>query len=503
MKNLIEISKIVTKKKVKKIEIFDEQTLRHKSKFSDFYEALMSSKFKNDRDAAQHLYQCGPTDDRYRQLKSRFRKRLLNTLFFLDVNSPGTSNYNQAYYTVNREWTLVKILMSQDAPYTAAQMAKQILGIALKFKFADVIVNCARILREYCVLINEEKEYELYDQYAKQFKDVLEAEIRSEEFYHRVLLNYHKPQMKSSELKERIDTYCDALVGLSEMYDSPIIMYNMFMVWAYRYEMLNDYAAMLEVCAQAQRYISDNPIFYRDDLTADFQMKEMLAYLHLRDFRNGKIGAERALKSFPEGSDHWYQLMERYYLLSMHTAQYANALAVFNEATNQSRFKKLPASDRDRWAVYEVYVNLVLETEAEQNPVLRGQETKNFKVARFLNEQLTYPKEQRVYQFLMLIAQTVLLIERRSFNAAHERIERLKMLSMRQLKKEDNFRLLQFIRLLQQAARVNFKLDNLNQDSKYHDRLTGTPFKYRGLLDELEIIPFETLWGTVVSRLKR
>ena len=42
MKNLIEISKIVTKKKVKKIEIFDDHSLKHKnSKFNEFYEALM------------------------------------------------------------------------------------------------------------------------------------------------------------------------------------------------------------------------------------------------------------------------------------------------------------------------------------------------------------------------------------------------------------------------------------------------------------------------------
>ena len=83
MKNLIEISKIVTKRKVKKIEIFDEYYLKYKSsKFNEFYEALAANKFKNDRDAATFLYNSTPTDPKYRQLKSRFKKRLLNTLFF-------------------------------------------------------------------------------------------------------------------------------------------------------------------------------------------------------------------------------------------------------------------------------------------------------------------------------------------------------------------------------------------------------------------------------------
>ena len=138
MKHLIEISKIVTKKKVKKIEIFDDHSLKHKnSKFNEFYEALMANKFKNDRDAASFLYDCSPTDDKYRQLKSRFRKRLLNTLFFLDVNLPSASSYDRAYYSCNKDWTLVKILLSNDARHTAAALARQILTTALKFKFSS------------------------------------------------------------------------------------------------------------------------------------------------------------------------------------------------------------------------------------------------------------------------------------------------------------------------------------------------------------------------------
>lgn len=109
MKNLLEIAQIVNKKRVKKIEIFDEQSLKNnKSKFNEFYNALMAKKFKNDRDAASSLYKCSPTDAKYRQLKSRFKKRLLNTIFFLDVNKPATANYDRAYFSCNKDWTQSK-----------------------------------------------------------------------------------------------------------------------------------------------------------------------------------------------------------------------------------------------------------------------------------------------------------------------------------------------------------------------------------------------------------
>jgi len=356
MKNLIEISKIVTKKKVRKIEIFDDHSLKHKnSKFNEFYEALMANKFKNDRDAASYLYSCSPTDDKYRQLKSRFRKRLLNTLFFLDINLPATSSYDRAYYSVNKDWTLVKILLSNGADFTAASLARQILTTALKFKFADVIVNCSRILRRYSAEIGDEKNYEQCDQYSKQYQNVLDAEIRSEELYQRVIMNYLKPPSKNEDLREKIDTYCDALVGLSEVYDSPIVIYNMYLVWAHRYEMLHDFDAMLEVCNKAENYIEENPIYYQGDKLATFQLKKMSAYLHLKDWKNGKINAEKCLQSFPQGSNTWFKFMEYYILLAIHTDNYINAIAIYNEATDHSKFKKLPMLTREKWKIYDIY----------------------------------------------------------------------------------------------------------------------------------------------------
>ncbi len=501
MKNLIEISKIVTKKKVKKIEIFDDHSLKHKnSKFNEFYEALMAGKFKNDRDAASFLYGCSPTDDKYRQLKSRFRKRLLNTLFFLDVNLPSTSNYDRAYYSCNKDWTLVKILLSNNAPHTAASLAKHILTTALKFKFADVIVNCSRILRKYASEQGAEKDYEVYDQYSKQFQNVLDAEIRSEELYQRVVMNYHKPPSKNFNLREKIDTYCDALVGLSEIYDSPIVIYNMYMVWAYRYEMLNDFDSMLEVCTKAEKYIEENPRYYRDEMLATFQLKKMTAYLHLRDYKNGKINAEKCLASFPEGSDTWFTFMEYYLLLAMHTENHINAIAIYNKASANNKFKKLTGKVREKWRIYDVYLNYIIESQSTINPVLKAQRRKVFRLSRFLNDPILFPKDQRIFTVLLVIAQILFLLEKKSYNAVAERVDRLKSYANRQLKKEEYFRAIQFIRLLQQLVKADYSVDQISNAEKYYNRLVETEFKYRGLIAELEVIPYEKLWNMILQR---
>ena len=97
MKELLEITQILDKKKISKIEILDQNSLRQPNNlFARMYNGLYKEKFETDEQAAQELYQATPTDARYRQLKSRFRKRLLNTFFFLDPSLAQLSGRSAA-----------------------------------------------------------------------------------------------------------------------------------------------------------------------------------------------------------------------------------------------------------------------------------------------------------------------------------------------------------------------------------------------------------------------
>ncbi len=503
MKNLIEISKIVTKKKVKKIEIFDDHTLRHKnSKFNDFYNALTSNKFKNDRDAAAMLYGCSPQDAKYRQLKSRFRKRLLNTLFFLDINKPAASNYNRAYYSCNKDWTLVKILLSNRAHHSAAAMAKQILTVALKFHFSDIIVNCSRLLREYCSNNKMEKDYEVYDSYIKEFSEILNAEIRSEELYQRVIMDYHKSASQVEGLMERINTYCNTLVSISEQFESPIIHYNMFLVWCMRFEMEQQFDAMLQVCNQAEQYIEDNPVYYQKEKLITFYGKKMSAHLHMKDYKMGKVNAEKCLTRLPEGSESWFVFMEYYLLLAIHTENYIQALAIFNRAVTSSEFKKQDSALKEKWNIFEAYLNFVIEHQSFDPTMLQRAKRKVFRASKFINTPLQYPKEYRNFTILSLILQTLFLLQQKNYTEMEERIERLKQYADRKLKKEEYFRPIQFIRLLQMVRKAKYQVDELGNTQKYYNRLLEHPFSYRGAVTELEIIPYEKLWEIVLESMR-
>lgn len=504
MKNLIEIARIVSRKKLRKIEILDSATLESgSSKFAEFYDAMMAEKFKNDRDAATHLYNCSPTDDKYRQLKSRFKKRLMNSLFFLDIPSSDAGGYGKAYFSTSKDWALVKILIANEAFGAAEELTKQILTVALRYRFADVIVNCARTLRQFSMESGDEKAFEEYDRLLKQYASVLEAESRSEELFQRMVLSYRKDKSQVPGIGEQMQGYCDALVGLSEIFDSPVVIYNMYLVWAYRFEIQHDYPAMLQVCQQAEQYIDKNPNFLQEDKLIAFQLKKMSAYLHLRDFKNGKINAERALQLFGEGSEGWFTFMEYYLLLAFHTDNHVNALAIYNRAKANPKFKRLGLEAKEKWKVFEIYLIYFIENQPEEMEALKAQAKKSFKLDRFLNDSLYLPRELRVITIHLLISQVLFLLGRNAFPEMNERIERLKNAAAKQLDPVDNFRMIQFIRLLVQLSKANYLISEMQGSEKYYERLVEQPFFYRGLLNELELMPFEKLWNHILAKLEQ
>ena len=228
MKNLIEISKLITKQKVRKIEIFDEKYLENRdSKFYQFFEGLKNNRFRNDRDAAKLLYNSTPDEPKYRQLKSRFRKRLLNTLFFIDFSKKAVANYERAIAACNKDWALVNILLAYHANLPAYHMARQILTTAKKFQITSIIIECCRILRQSAAQDGDLNLFKSYDESLKKYTKIQEAEYRSEELYQLVLLNYLRPQKNDLD----IESICSELVVLDEKLESATITYNIHLVW--------------------------------------------------------------------------------------------------------------------------------------------------------------------------------------------------------------------------------------------------------------------------------
>jgi hypothetical protein len=225
----------------------------------------------------------------------------------------------------------------------------------------------------------------------------------------------------------------------------------------------------------------------------------MSAYLHQREFRMGKANAEQYLKKFPEGSDPWFTFMEYYLLLAIHSDNYIQALAIFNRALSNNAFKKLDGEEREKWFIYEAYINYIVDRRIFSQTRLPKPKRRNFQLRQFMESKHEYPKSQRNFEILCTILQMLFWLERKNTLKAEERIDKLRNLASRKLDKEVYYRPIQFIKLLHTLRKADFQIVDKQRIDKHYKPLVQHPFFYRGAIAELEVIPYEKLWEVVLE----
>src|SRR4028118_1142287 len=103
MDSLSELIRLVTKKRIKKVELFDESSRNKSSNYFKLFEGIHSGHYRSDQDAAKDIYDCDPSEKKYLILKTRLKQKLLNTLFFLDFeDDENVPAYKNALYDCNK-----------------------------------------------------------------------------------------------------------------------------------------------------------------------------------------------------------------------------------------------------------------------------------------------------------------------------------------------------------------------------------------------------------------
>ncbi|MFN0276631.1 MAG: hypothetical protein ACKVPJ_12870 [Chitinophagales bacterium] len=504
MKTLIEISKIVTKKRISKIEIFDKSLLNKKdSKFNEFYEGLINEKFKTDEEAAKVLYDSTPLDDKYRQLKSRFTKRLLNTLFFLDANDPSFSDYHSAYYTCNKNWSQVRILLGSGARHSAVKIAAKTLTVAQNYRFSDIIVNCSRIMMSNASLNGDEKDYDVYADITRKSMKDLEYEIAAEEKYQRLTIGFATSAGVDLELAAKADTYIEDVSKLCELSDSYSLHFTRLQINILARQLRGDYAGTLEACENAEKFLNDNKPFNQKLRHATLALIKISCYLQLRDYESGKKNAEKCLELFQEGSNNWFTFLEYYFLLAMHTENYINAAGIFLKVANHARFPFTSEERQEKWKIFEAYLNYVFETENLNKDLLADASRRKFRLLKFLNEVPHFTKDKKGYNVAILVLQVIYMLEKADYAGIISRSEALSVYCSRYLRKDDAYRSSCFLKMLLTMEKEDFKYERTKQMAfKYMRKLSEGSDDGNNNVNEWEIIPYEKLWEKVLNRLK-
>ena len=505
MKEITALVSLLSKQKIKQINILTENSNQSK-KSKELYEGLKNGIVTNDDTAIKLLGYETTKSPAYIKLKQRFKQRLINTLFFIDINQYSRTSFEKALHKCYHNWAASKILIDRLHRSTATAIEENILKTALKYDLTELIFLISKDLRLYfgTYQINLKK-IEYYDQLVAENFKLLEHELQAEKLFSDLAREIVGAKSANPQLLK--ETYLKKVNELKEILTHNKRYY--FNAYAYNaiyyyYLLQKDYKAILNISTNALNFFKSKD-GYSPAAKFSFSTKLGLAHLHFNQYQKAEGLFLESLKMGPTaGSINWYVAHNYLFIIYSIQKKYQDAFNILVNALTHPNFNKLPESTSEPWRVKEAYMHFLLREGKVKASEVEGKKLRPFRIGRFLNEVPLYSKFKRGVNISILIVQMLFLIQDRKFSKVIDRIDALKQYSYRYLRNDDTFRSNCFIKMLLKLPEADYHpIRVARYTEKLKTRLELTPMNVSEQFYEIEIIPYEHLWDLVIDLLDK
>lgn len=311
MKDLTDLAQIVTKTKLRSVELIGNDTGEGTSKLQEFYDLVSEGRFADDDEAAEHFYGKGKGKNHpsYQKLRKTLKDRLVNSLFVIDLKQASYSSRQKAYYEAYKEWGAAKILFGKNARTAAAGLGRKLLKIARKSEFTELVVDICHTLRLYHGTI--EGDYKKYQQYNEEFKHYEQlwiAENRAEEFYIDLSIGFINSKATKTDFKDKALEYYEQVREAMDTYDSYQLHLCGRLIEVSIHTSVNEYEETIGVCDRAIAFFEKKSFTPRIPLQV-FLYQKFICHVQLRQFEAAKAAAKACLPYLEEGAFNWLRSM--------------------------------------------------------------------------------------------------------------------------------------------------------------------------------------------------
>jgi hypothetical protein len=254
---------------------------------------------------------------------------------------------------------------------------------------------------------------------------------------------------------------------------------------------------MSDVCESAVAFF-ENKDYHSGSALQGFYYNLLLCELNLRNYEKCQALALNYQSLYETGTFNWFKLQELYFLVAMHSGNYEQAAEICTYTTQHHTFSDQPAPLVELWKIFEAYVHFLYYTAILPD----AKQAVRFKIARFVNETQVFSKDKRGMNIPILIIQFLFSFAEGRFEELADRVENMTKYRNRYLD-ESALRSNIFFRMLEQIPKAGFVAAEVEKRAeKYLVKLREVPLEAANQNHEIEIIPYEILWGMLLSSLK-
>lgn len=503
MEDLIALSKLVSKQKVKKINIITELTSLDQ-KQTQLYHGLVNGKIKNDADLISEIYNNVNPSKSHKLLKFRLKSRLLDTLFFLDINQPNLTDYNKAELHVHKQWSFVKILLNRNSRKIAIPICENAFNKSIKFGFTDLTILLSRLLmRHFAYIEINKKKYKKYERILFEKLNLLKKELITEKYYADVAFDLETSNSPNSKaITAKLNLYCNELKAFVDSEHSYTLFYFYYAMLSHKYILEKDYQNVKITCQNALSYFTKKN---NHTVVAEFKFRQDLhiVSLQLKEYDKAKKLILQNIEMATPYSINWIREWHFYFIWAASSSNYNQMVKCTSLIFANRKIQKLN-SLYELWKIKEAYINLLLIAGKIDVTLIKKHNLKRFSINKFLNEVPSFSKDKKGFNVAILIIHLLFLISKNKSDQVLKRIDSLKMYSHRYLKNNENFRSNCFIKMLCKIPDSNYHPIALKRNTKsLLNKLSETQYSYSDNPAEIEVIPYENLWEIVLEILRK
>ena len=506
MKSLQELVKVVSDYRLDNVPIFSiHNRVDKNSKYNQFLDGILHNQFNDDDEAAKELYNCGTDNVKYRVLKNRIKERIYYNVLFIDSGKRKVNSYDGVYLKLYRHLIVSKFLVGLNAKTAGYELMSKVLNKALKYQMHDIVQQCSLHFRRQSMLEGNNAQFDYYNNMFNSASNNLMAEVKAEELYYTIIINFSKSVSHSPDLISKARECFKSINLLQEQYHTYFINYYDHSIKSIYYQLISDYKSAIVSCDKFESYLTENPIFYSDARHANNLVTKGSCYLHLGQFEEGVACATEALPLYTDGSENWFILQELYFLLLLNSGNLYGATEIFCRVINHPRFlESIRPQLQEIWKVFGGYLWFMINYYDEDSCLqLLAKEKQTFRFSKLLNEVPFYSRDKKGMNVAILILQILLLLEKREYVKIISRTEALKSYIYRNLGKDDAYRSHYFIKMILMMEKCQFEPEKTQaKTADLLEKLKTRDLNYTSTQNHMEIIPYERLWDITIDLIK-
>jgi hypothetical protein len=475
MKSMLAVTQLITQQKLRKIDVLSEDMLNAKnSKFRELYLGLRDGSIRSDREAASKLYDSDPSDARYRQLKSRFKKRLLNTLFFVDQSKPHRSSFDQTYHNCQRDWSLINILRQNDVQEPAVQMARSLLTVCQKYGFAELTVQTARFLANEAADKSDFKTAKQLQLVIDQANQSFQLELKGEDILRRarMLLTSSGQKNDPTKIQAEVQALQIEIEAIQTTSESAVLYYNRLEANCLLARTIYEKEKVIRFVDEVIAYSAVSPRQMHETRLVKLCMWQIELLIEKRDQVRGLEAIAHLASRCRIGSDIWFTLQKSKLALLLKSKAFAEAQRVADAVMKHRSFSLLSPQETEIFRLLEM---LTICFDATLNANVKH--AQHGKIQAFLKKEANFRTDcQGLNAWRYLIKATLYRILGQTKELG-DTIAAFRHLSVKQLCSKHDTRLIAMSQLLYRMERKHFtgELDRVGE--RYFKQLREIPFQ--------------------------